>query len=411
MISICGAGRRIGCVAAALAGLAGSPRAASAQLPDQPYVGAGGRVTIGGELSGVAGKRDDDAYFDYTDYDHNALRSVRVRLLGEWRLNPRLAVLGELRTENTDRIEAAALYARWKLWPRHELDIQAGRIPPVVGAFARRAYGRDNPVIGTPLAYQYLTSLRPDALPATIEDLLRMRGRGWRPSFPVGSQATAPGIALVSASHWDTGIEAHWRHDWLDLSSAVTRGAPAVPVVRKTNRGYAWSGRAAAAPFQGLTLGVSAARGSWISAEVLGVRPAGASLESTQCVIGADGEFGLGPVLIRSEWLRSTFDLPMAGEPGGTLRLVSSSAFVEARYRWHPRWQVAGRVEHLGFRDIGAPRLAPRPWDAPVQRVEATVGYRATRNLEIRAGWQENWRQGGRVRRRGYPALQVLYWF
>jgi len=36
----------------------------------------------------------------------------------------------------------------------------------VIGAFARQAYGRDNLVIGTPLAYQYLTSLRPDALPA-----------------------------------------------------------------------------------------------------------------------------------------------------------------------------------------------------------------------------------------------------
>jgi len=46
-----------------------------------------------------------------------------------------------------------------------------------------------------------------------------------------------------------------------------------------------------------------------------------------------------------------------------------------------------------------------------VTRVEAVVGFRVTRPIEIRAGWQHNWRDGGRVHERGYPALQVLYWF
>ena len=52
-------------------------------------------------------------------------------------------------------------------------------MPPTFGAFARRTYATDNPLIGYPLAYQYLTSLRPDALPANADELLRMRGRGW----------------------------------------------------------------------------------------------------------------------------------------------------------------------------------------------------------------------------------------
>src|SRR5438445_5776950 len=43
-------------------------------------------------------------------------------------------------------------------------DVQIGRIPPTFGAFARRTYANDNPLIGYPLAYQYLTSLRADAL-------------------------------------------------------------------------------------------------------------------------------------------------------------------------------------------------------------------------------------------------------
>jgi hypothetical protein len=388
-------------------------RSAEAQLPADPYVAAGGRVTLAGEFSGIAGRHDTTAFFNYTDYDHDALRIVRARLLGEWRLTPRVAMLGELRTENRDSIEIAALYARWRPWARREFDVQVGRIPPVIGAFARRAYGRDNPVIGTPLAYQYLTSLRPDALPATVDDLLRMRARGWRPSFPIGSQETAPGLPLVSAFRWDTGVEAHWRAAWLELSGALTRGAPAVPVVRETNDGREWSGRAAVAAAPGLTVGVSAARGDWIDRRVLSVLPDSRRHASAQSIVGADLEFGRSRLLVRAEWLRSVFQVPILASTEAATSLTAWSGFVESRYRLNPRWQVATRAERLSFGSIAGTINAGRstPWDAPVTRVEGVIGFRATRNLELRTGWQENWRAAGRVTRRGFPAAQVLYWF
>ena len=50
-------------------------------------------------------------------------------------------------------------------------------------------------------------------------------------------------------------------------------------------------------------------------------------------------------------------------------------------------------------------------WDAPVTRVETTIGFRAARTVELRGGYQYNWRDGGRVTRLGFPTLQVLYWF
>ena len=100
-------------------------------------------------------------------------------------------------------------------------------------------------VIGVPLAYQYLTSLRPDALPATADDVLRMRARGWRPTFPVGSQDIGPGLPLVNAFHWDTGVEGHWAGGRLDLAAALTRGAPAVAVLGGHHDGPEVSGRAA----------------------------------------------------------------------------------------------------------------------------------------------------------------------
>ncbi len=102
-------------------------------------------------------------------------------------------------------------------WRRHALDIQAGRIPPTFGAFSRHTYGTDNPVIGYPLAYQYLTSLRTDAVPGTADDLLGMRARGWRSSFPVGSETPGPGVPLITAFRWDTGVQVRWKHGPIEV--------------------------------------------------------------------------------------------------------------------------------------------------------------------------------------------------
>jgi hypothetical protein len=386
---------------------------AAAQLPEGPYVAPGGRVTLAGEFSATAGPHDTTAFFNYDDYNHDALRTVRVRLLGEWRVSSQLAFLGELRSENNDSLAAAALYMRWKPWTDHGFDVQVGRIPPVIGAFARHAYGRDNLVIGTPLAYQYLTSLRPDALPATYDDVLRMRARGWRPSYPIGSQAIEPGISLASAFRWDTGVETHWQGGWLDLSAALTRGSPAVPVVRETNSGLQWSGRVALTSVPGLTVGFSAARGDWIDDNALNLLLPAQRTSSSQTLLGTDFEFGRSALLMRGEWLSTVFNLPIAAATPVATSLGASSGFVEGRYRWTPRWQTSARAERLGFTSLPS-TLDPNlrlPWDAPVTRIEGVVGYRALRNLEVRGGWQYDWRDGGRVTERGYPTGQVLYWF
>lgn len=369
-------------------------------------------VSVGGEVFATTTTPDHEAYFNYTDYDHDALRLLRIRLFGEWRASDRLSLVGELRTENTDAISAAALYVRWRPSTTHDLFVQVGRIPPVFGSFGLHAYGRDNLVIGQPLAYQYLTSLRPDALPGTIDDLLRMRGRGWQPTFTVGSATLRPGVALLSASRWDTGVSATWRNAHLDLAGALTRGAPSIPVVRDRNDGLMWAGRMAAHLPAGVTIGLSGARGQWIEDEVLAVVSNGARPPAAQSVVGTDFELGLGRWLIRSEWVHSTFELPIVVATPSDTRLGAWGGFIEGRYRLFPRWQIGVRVDRLAFSRVrGTTEAAPTPWDADVDRAEAVMGFRASRSLEFRGGWQQNRREGGRVRARGGPIASLLYWF
>src|SRR5436309_3169334 len=142
------------------------PAAQAQTLPSSPLVFADGHVTIGGDISASYGS-DDPGFFNFTDYEHSALRTLRLDVSGIVKGGERFTIVGELRQENRSKPQAYALYLRVRPWPARNFDIQAGRIPPTFGAFARRTYPADNPLIGYPLAYQYLTSLRPDALPAS----------------------------------------------------------------------------------------------------------------------------------------------------------------------------------------------------------------------------------------------------
>ncbi len=361
----------------------------------------------GGEVAVTGSPRTDPLFFNYTSYEQNALRLARLRLLGEYRLPGRLALLGELRAENTE-VDIPALFLRWRPSARAALHVQIGRIPPVIGAFGRRAYGPDNLVMGYPLAYQYLTSLRPDALPASVDDLFRMRGRGWRPSYPIGATTATPGLPLVSVFRGDTGVQVHWAAGRISVAGAVTLGSSARPRLRHASSGPGLSGRVAVQTPAGVTVGLSGSRGPWIDRTALDLVPAGTNDRADQTVIGIDGELARGRWILRSELWRSSFAVPTLSSS-----LVARTGFLEARYRFHPRWQAATRLDHLTFSTVRGSQFAgaPTPWDAPVWRVESVLGYRPARRLELRAGWQHNWRMGTRTRQRGFPAVQALFWF
>jgi hypothetical protein len=116
-------------------------------------------------------------------------------------------------------------------------------VPPVFGGFGRRSYPSDNVLIGYPLAYQYLTSLRPDSLPAHEDELLAMRGRGWLSSFSLGNRTPDAGQPLVTAFSWDTGVQVHASTTVIDVAGAVTTGTVGHPLVRDDNGGKQVAGR------------------------------------------------------------------------------------------------------------------------------------------------------------------------
>jgi hypothetical protein len=390
-----------------------APRPAAAQpLPSAPLSLADGRVMIGGELS-MSGSTDADTagWFNYTDYEHNALRLLRLGLVADVRLGSRVSVLAQLRTDNWDALQAHALYVRVRPWAGRAFDIQAGRIPPTFGAFPRRSYaGTDNPVIGYPLAYQYLTSLRSDAVPATADDLLRMRGIGWRPRFPIGSQAIATGLPLVTAFRWDTGVQVRIGSEPVEVSAAVTAGTLSAPHVRDDNHGRQVVGRIVLRPLVGLVVGVSGARGPFLADSVTSVLPSGTRRRLTQRAFGVDAEYSRGYGLIRAEGIVSDWRLPAVDAPSIDAPVRAWAISVEGKYSLWPGVFGAGRYDYLGFSDLRGSAVT-EPWDAPVRRLEVGGGYYLQRNLIGKVTYQHNWRASRFARQLGVWAGQVQLWF
>ena len=382
-------------------------------LPSEPFVFGDGHVTVGADVSatiscaetaGTGSCGHDTGFFNYSDYELSMLRMLRLDLNAVVRANRSLALLADVRSENGSGPRPYALYARLRPWAQRAFDINAGRVPPTFGAFTSRSYASDNLLIGYPLAYQYLISLHPDAVPANADELLRMRGRGWLSNFSLGNAAPERGVPLVSAFRWDTGVQIHSGWTWADATAALTTGSLSNPLVSDDNNGKQLAGRMAFHPEAGLLIGVSAARGQFLSraaAHSAGVE----SDRSHQTAIGADAEYSRAHYLIRAEAVRSTWTMPTITEP-----LVATGGWVEGRYKIHPRWYAAARFDHLTFSSITAVSRTAE-WEAPVTRLEFGGGYLLQRNLQVKASFQRNTRAGGRVTHLKIGAAQLVFWF
>ena len=266
-------------------------------------------------------------------------------------------------------------------------------------------------LIGYPLAYQSLTSLRQDALPWNADELLRMRARGWLSSYSIGDPAPAAGVPLVTAFRWDTGIQLHAASGIVDGTIAVTTGTVSNPRLTDDNSGPQVAGRLSARPVTGLVLGASAARGPFVSSTAArGAVGDGHDRSFTQTALGADIEYSRDYYLVRAETIWSEWRLPGVGTPVINTPLRALSTYVEGRYKIRPGLYVAARADHLGFSDVVG-SAGPQSWDAPVTRIEAGGGYSLQRNLVLKISVQRNTRDGGRVTNATLTSAQVVYWF
>jgi hypothetical protein len=385
----------------------------AASVPAAPLAGGyhqRGRLTWSGELA-ASFSPEDDAFFNDTGYSSNPLRRATLALRASLEIARPLTLLAEARTENFDSIRVYALYLRVRPLADHELDLQVGLVPPVFGAFGRRPYGSGNPLIGYPLAYQYLTTLRTDAVPRTADGLLAVRGRGWLVAYPVGNPYPGPGLPLVDSQQWDVGAQVSWGKAPLQLAVAVTQGTLCEPRLEDDNDRKQVSARVRAEPAVGLVFGVSAAAGDYTDRSLdEALPPEEAQRVLAQESLGADAEYSRGHGMVRLEAVYSRFDLPRLEAPYIEDPVESLGTSVEATYRFLPGIDLAARFDRLWFSTVTGSRREDS-WDAPVTRLEAGLAYTWRRGIQVKGVYQYNWRSAGPRGRHGLPAIQAIWQF
>ena len=104
--------------------------------------------------------------------------------------------------------------------------------------------------------------------------------------YSVGDPAFTPGVPLVSAFRWDTGVQAHAGAGMVSATAAVTAGTLSNPLFSDDNGGRQIAGRVELRPVPGLVLGASAAHGPFVS-ERRHARPARRAARSSRRQRGA----------------------------------------------------------------------------------------------------------------------------
>lgn len=382
--------------------LAGAP--ALAQQTERESASWRERLLFGGEVSAAFSKHD-IGYFNQLDYASSTLRLLRASLLLELRASERFSLLAEVQSFNFDRVAVYSLYARVRPFEDRSLWIRFGRVPPVFGAFPQRIYDDANPLIGYPLAYQYPTSVRADAGPASLDELRTMRGRGAKTTYRLGSPELAVGLPFVNPLRRDVGVSVSLGSEPLALDAAVTQGTPSNPRLDDDNPGKGLVARLRFKPSAALVLGASAARGRYDSQELTGELGRDRAEDGAhQTLFGADVEYAAGHWILRGEAIWNRFRSPTLG-----LALDGTAGFVEARFKVMPGLYLAGRAERMSFGEVGDE--GGFAWEAPVSRLELGLGYRWHRQLLTKLALQHNRRDGGRVSVDTFVAVQAVVWF
>ncbi len=206
-------------------------------------------------------------------------------------------------------------------------------------------------------------------------------------------------------------MQVRWQRDPVTLYGAITQGTIGDPRLSDDNGGPQLAARVVYAPHPVIVVGGSVAAGPYLAADLAPVLPGPPALRShRQEAYGADVELSRDRWLLRGELVWNRWGQPaFQGDP--IRDLDATASMLEARYKLWPGLYAAGRIEHLGFSHIPTTTQGLVTWDANVTRLELGGGWTVHRHVLLKAVWQRNRRDGGRVRASDLGAFQVVTWF
>lgn len=279
------------------------------------------------------------------------------------------------------RVRLIGAYVQYTPWPDRDLHLAAGKIPWFIGTYQARNYPDKNPLVGTPLMYQYHTGLGWWVTPGSVDQLVAVTDGG---DPALGNPHWAGGMPVIWESWWDVGLAAIGSKRPFEGMVGVVTGAPGWATSgEEENSGKSWIARLGVTPTPAVRLGVSGSVGPYLNDFSNMFVPPGKTVNDyDQQLVMADAEFQFGHAEIRGEAFRNVWQTPNVGD------LRTSGFYAEGKYTLAAGLYAAGRYDQLRFSKVVGSTGGPRPWHRDVDRVETGLGYRLSRAVLAKAVWQ-----------------------
>jgi hypothetical protein len=257
------------------------------------------------------------------------------------------------------------------------VSFNAGLIPTTIGQWGPRTHSDTNPLVGVPLMWNHETSLFLWEPQAGVADLLAARD-----TRPQG------GVPMVYESWWNTGVEAYGSAGAFDWSLAAITGSPSLPTRDRAKDLPQGTVRLVWNASPALAVGASGFGGTWLWYGLPGITDKSAD-DKLNYGGGADLTWTMRYLEVHSEYMVERWDHPVLPT------LKAQSAYLEAKYKLHPRWYVAARGETFRPDKVRDDSGNLVHWDYPVNRIEYGVGFHPTPGVTIKGVIQSNRFVGG----------------
>lgn len=334
------------------------------------------QVNVGGEVATTFRDTEKTDFSNRTFLNYSNFNTLRARVYIDAEAAENVSVFTQILVD-TWEFTLYGAYARIEPLIGPWVSMQVGLIPHPIGAWGERTYQMENPLIGTPLTYNYHSAFVPrrgDSL-RTVDDLwatLDSRSNG--------------GLPVIYDACWNTGAEFYGSRGKLDYSVGVLTGSVSYMTIQDQTGGVQPTLHLAYNFSPGLRLGGSAYYGPYLyEGGFNDSLPTGTSF-SDYMNAGAGYELYFAHRLleIHSEGFYAYWEHPYLS------RLDVISGYAEGKYTVKAGWYVAGRVDWFLPGEVTNSAGVSSGWDYDLMRYEFGLGFKPNRATVMKLVGQLN---------------------
>jgi hypothetical protein len=368
-----------------LAGLALAVTLAPRPAPAQTEVQISGLADVLFRNRG----QDDATNVNFTGASN--LQTLRLRLFLDAVVSDGIQVFTQGLFARYDFLLYAA-YVRFEDIGGSPVSAHLGLIPTTVGTFAPRTYSDRNPLVGVPLLYNHHSVLQPGAPQGSVDELLAMR-----------DTRSHWGLPVIYDNCWNTGAEVYGQVGAFDWSLGLLSGSVSQPTRDQQKQVPQATGRLAWYSGPGLVIGLNGYWGPYLLDDEPGITyPDGRSnRDYTNGGVGYDLYWSSRFLEVHSEAFWALWEHPQLPD------LKAVSGYVEAKYKFVPRWYAAVRLGGFEPAEVRNSAGELHPWDYPVRRAEYGLGFKPTPRVTTKLVAQHNRFQGNAGLDEDHYLLQI----